>query len=108
MVNWDLSSIETPFDDPAPGIRFGDFVQAREDLQDEDISSVPKGMTGEVIMKHFDSELGWCLPTVRFENGAVLCVTPEEVDVLAPADFATREETTPKKPVREPIRRGLM
>jgi hypothetical protein len=100
--------IENPFTDPAPGIRVGDWVQAKEPINDpEGFVAAYRGNIGEVVRKDYDPVLGWCLPTVRFEHtGAEYDVTPEEVDVIAPPDFATREETTPKKPLTVAIRRG--
>ncbi len=97
-----------PFEDPAPHILVDDFVQAKTEIKDGDEVVAKKGDVGKVVVKSLTQEHGWSLPTVLFERtGRAYDCTPEEIDVLCDGEFARTPETTPKKPRRHAVKRGV-
>lgn len=87
-------------------LKVGDFVQSKVDLLDDDVEPARRGDTGEIVF--VDDTGPWVTAAVRWERtGRVYDVTPDEVDVLAEAGFASSEQTTPKKTRRVPVKRGV-
>lgn len=85
-------------------VKVGDWVQAAKgsEITDGDLRVRP-GTTGQVLEVPAD-EMAFVM--VAWEGDVICGADPIEFDVLCDVDFAKTPGTTPKKPRREPLKRG--
>jgi hypothetical protein len=91
--------------DEFPRVKLEDWVQAVRDVVDgEGATAAAKGDLGIVVDKVPGS-----LPTVWWERTRMVCDAEHgyHFEVLCAGDFASDESTTPKKPHRAYVKRGV-